>query len=59
MIITIRNYAKSFTRGKKLKEKQNDCWHHILLDLKKNNIEILSYNQLIKLEKKLVKKLFY
>ena len=49
---------KVILESKKLKEKQNDCWHQILLDLKKNKVEILSYNQLIKLDRNWLKSFF-
>ena len=49
---------KVIQESKKLKEKQNDCWYQILSDLKKNQVEILSYNKLIKLDKSWLKSLF-
>ena len=48
---------KVIHESKKLKEKQNDCWVKILSDLNKNGVEILSFKELLKLDKKLVEKL--
>ena len=41
---------KVIQESKKLKEKQNDCWYQILSDLKRNQVEVLSYSRLIKLD---------
>ena len=49
---------KVILESKKLKEQQNYCWIQILSDLKKNNVEIFSFNKLIKLDKNWLKNFF-
>ena len=49
---------KVLLESKKLKEKQNQCWVRILSDLKKNKIEIASFDQISKLDKAWLKNYF-
>ena len=49
---------KVLQESKRLKEKQNDCWIRILSNLKKNKVDILSFNKLVKLDKNWLRNFF-
>ena len=57
-MLPVDSLKRVLIESKKLKQKQNQCWVTIMTELRKNNIEIIDFNVLSKLEKIWLKRLF-